>query len=387
MMPAKQKTPRRARQVGRGLAIVALLGLVAYGVYAATDPSGGAEIGTAPAAAPSATQHKILDPAEVIELRPRELSESLPISGVAEPMREVVVSAEVSGIADDVRLMPGQTVRAGDLLLAIAQEDYQLALQAEEAARTSLEAQLAAAESALRRSTELAARGVVTASALEDAQSSVAVLRANVAAAETQIRLARANLESAEVRAPISGIVVSRSVDPGQLVDDGAELFEIIDLSRVVIEAMVPLDRLLMLSVGQKAEVWLPQGGSQRFSASIERISPRAVDGTRSALVYLGIDNVNPALPAGLFVTGRIILRQRPDALALSKAAITQQDGQSMVQIVRDGRLAEVPVSIGASWPEGDLVEITAGLSAGDTVLAAPLRNLAPGEPVRIAER
>lgn len=387
-MPTLQTKPRRAAKAFRGFAAAALSGLLAWGVYAST---GGplAETGEERAMTEAVAEplQKILDPAEVIDLRPRDLTESLRISGVAEPIREVVVAAEVAGIAGEVRLRPGQTVRAGEPLLTIAEEDYQLALRAEEAARASLHAQLAAAESSLRRSTELAARGVVTTSALEDAQSSVAVLRANIEASDTQIRLARANLERAKVRAPISGVVVSRTVDPGQLVQPGTQLFEIIDLSRVIIEAMVPLDRMLMLSEGQKAEVWLPQGGSQTFAASIERISPRAVDGTRSALVYLGIDNVDPSLPAGLFLTGRIILRESAGALAVPSAAVSREGGRASVQVVQDGHLTERSVSVGAAWPDGDLVEITAGLAAGDRVLAMPLRNLAPGEPVRIAER
>ncbi len=385
--PFGQHKKCRVMNVLRVLALLGLPGLAAYGVYASVGESARSETTRMAEATVQSADSRILDPAEVIEVRPRDLIESLPISGVVEPARRVSVSAEVSGIADDIHLLPGQGVRAGDPLLTIAEEDYRLALQTQEATRASLLAQIEAAESSLRRSTELAERGVISRSTLEEAQSGVAVFRANIAAADAQIRLARANLERARIYAPISGIVVGRTVEPGQLVQAGTILFDIIDLSRVTIEAIVPLDRLPTLSPGETAEFWLPQDPSLRFSARIERISPQAIDGTRSAMVYLGIDNVVPNLPAGLFLAGRIILREGPAALALPSQAITLRDDGAFVQIIREGRIAEIPVGIGAAWPDGDLVEVISGLSAGDRVLAMPLRNLAPGEPVRIAER
>ncbi|HEU0164845.1 MAG TPA: efflux RND transporter periplasmic adaptor subunit, partial [Thermomicrobiales bacterium] len=221
-------------------------------------------------------------------------------------------------------------------------------------------------------------------SALEDAESSVAMLVASLDASEARVNLARTNLERVKVRAPISGVVASRHIESGQFVQVGAPLFDVIDLSKVTMEAMVPLNRLVALQPGQTADLWLPQDPEHFFSARVARISPRAEQGSRSAVVYLDVENAEGILRGAMFMTGRIRIREKLDAIALPKDAVTFDGSSASVHLIRDKRIVDSPVTTGAQWQAGNAIEIMDGLVSGDAVLTRPLRGLEPGDLVRI---
>lgn len=373
------------RPVLRMIALVGIVGTLAllitalgFTVYAPARPD------TLQLKAPAGPTVKILDPEEVVVVAPGDLSEDLTVSGEVKPASQVTVSAEVTGVATAVMILPGERVSSGDRLLTIADADFRLALRAEEATLASLKAQLRAATANLDRTSGLAGLGIKPKSALEEIESSVATLRANIDASTARIDLARTNLERATLRAPISGIVASRSIETGQLVQAGKPLFDIVDLSKVTVEARVPLGKLAALQPGQTAELWLPQDPERVFPARVARVSPRAEPGSRSAIVYLDADNAEGALRGSMFLMGRIHLRSSLDAVALPKDAVTVGSRSTSVHLVRGDRIVEAPVVIGARWNAGSAIEVTQGLSSGDVVLARPLRGLRPGDAIRI---
>lgn len=373
---------RRLR--GQGIRSVIATGVLGGLAFAVLGPTG-RESELASALEVPASVVKELTPVEVIQIAPRDLRESLAISGEVKPARQAAVSAQVSGIAGAVRVLPGERVEVGETLLAIDEDDLGQALRTEEATLASQRAQLRAAQSSLVRAMELAVRGAVSQSVLEDAQTAVDALTANVEAAEAGVRLARTSLERATLRAPIAGIIASRNIEPGQLVQVGSPLFEIVDLSTVTVEAMVPLNDTAALYEGQIARLSVPQHPARSFEARVTRSNPRAEAGTRSAVVYLDIDNAQGALRGGMFLTGHIALRSAEDAIALPRGAVAMEGQAASVLMIRDGRMVRRPVTTGREWPSDGLVEITAGLAAGDRVLAMPLRGLYEGDLVRIA--
>lgn len=381
--PADRRLLKRpVFRVAVSIVIVGCLALLimalGFTVYAPARPDASQRIG------PRAPMVKILDPEEVVVVEPSDLSEDLTVSGDVKPASQVTVSAEVTGVAAAVMALPGERVSSGETLLAIADADFRLALQAEEATMASLEAQLRAATSSLARTSGLADLGIKSKSALEEIEGSVATLKANLDASAARVDLARTNLERATVRAPISGIIASRGIEAGQFVQAGKPLFDIVDLSKVTVEARVPLGKLAGLSPGQTAELWLPQDPERRFPARVARVSPRAEEGSRSAIVYLDVDNAEGVLRGSMFMMGRIRLRSNLEAIALPKDAVTVGSHSASVQLVRNDRVVEAPVVTGATWNAGNAVEVVRGLASGDVVLARPLSGLKPGDLIRI---
>lgn len=369
---------RVAASVGIVGCLALLIMALGFTVYAPARP------GPSQPAASSGPAVKILDPQEVVVVAPSHLSEDLTISGEVKPASQVTVSAEVTGIAAAVKVLPGEKVTLGDMLLTIGDADFRLALQAEEATVASLKAQLRAATANLARTSGLTGLGIKSKSALEEIESSVATLKANLDASAARVDLARTNLARTNLRAPISGVIASRTIEAGQFVQAGKPLFDIVDLTKVTVEAMVPLGKLAALRPGQAAELWLPQDPERRFPARVARVSPRAEPGSRSAIVYLEVDNAEGVLRGSMFVMGRIRIRSNAEAIVLPKDAVTFGSRSASVQLVRDDRVVEAPVVTGAQWKAGAAIEVTHGLTSGDVVLARPLRGLRPGDAIRI---
>ncbi len=373
---------RPALRVAVSIVVVGCLALLimalGFTVYAPARPDASQRIG------PRAPMVKILDPEEVVVVEPGDLSEDLTVTGDVKPVSQVSVSAEVTGVATAVMALPGEKVSSGQTLLTIADTDLRLALQAEEAAMASLTAQLRAATASLTRTSGLAGLGIKSKSALEEIEGSVATLKANLDASAARVDLARTNLERATVRAPISGIVASRGIEAGQLVQAGKPLFDIVDLAKVTVEARVPLGKLAALQPGQAAELWVPQTPERVFPARVARVSPRAEPGSRSAIVYLDADNAEGALRGSMFMIGRIRVRSNLDAIALPKDAVTFGSRSASVQLVRGDRIVEAPVVTGDKWNAGQAVEVIDGLASGDVVLTRPLSGLKPGDFIRI---
>lgn len=392
-IPAKaadDRTALRLRAYLRGGAVVAALAAGGFAVFASSEP---ARIQPAAGGDPVGPVVKLLAGPEVATLALLDLRDTLALSGEVVPVQRATISAQVSGIAGQVTRLPGESLGAGDLLLTIAPEDYRLTLQLAEADLARLTAQIKTADTELDRATRLAARGAASTAALDTAQATRDGLLAEIAAAQTRVRQAGVNLDRASVRAPFAGVLAGRSVEPGQLVQPGDPLFDLVDLSRVTVEASVPLTYAAALVVGQKAVFWPPEDQSHRIAATVARVSPQAVAGTRSARVYLEIDNSAGGLRGGTFLTGEVELRRAVDRLAVPRGAIRGgngkgdgSDGTGSVLAIRDGRAVLVPVTTGREWRGGSLIEITSGLVAGDQIVALPLTGLDPGDRVALAD-
>ncbi len=372
----RSKWSRRLLWIGTAAVLVALTAAV----FGSTD--GGDAVG--PKQDRLVPVVKILAPIEIVTVAPADVSESLALSGDVTPVLRTTVSAEVAGLVGQVTRRPGESVTAGEVLATIAPDDHHLALQVREAELAGLAARLRAAEATLDRTSRLTERGASSSAALEDAQRAVEELVASVAAAGAAVRQAEVNLERATVRAPITGIVADRSVEPGHFVQPGTALLEVIDLSTVLVEAMVPLSRAARLRPGQPALFWSPDHADVRIEGRVSRIAPRAVPGTRSVKVYLEISNAGLGLRAGAFLMGKVETRRAAEVLAVPSGAIRNDSGQPRVLAIRDGRAVLVPVVTGPVWNSAGLVEITSGLQAGDVVVTLPLAGLEPGDRVAL---
>jgi RND family efflux transporter MFP subunit len=159
-------------------------------------------------------------------------------------------------------------------------------------------------------------------------------------------------------------------------------VLSIVDLSSLEVEAPIPADDIAQVSIGNAAEFAI-EGGTRRFTGKVVRINPATVAGSRSIFVYVRIDQPDPSLRAGVFVNGRLLLARGAPVLALPVTAVREDGGAARVLAVVDGKLAQVPVQLGAR--SGDAAEIKSGLPAGVQVVRSFDTRLAVGAPVRIA--
>ncbi|WMT86801.1 efflux RND transporter periplasmic adaptor subunit [Pelagibacterium sp. 26DY04] len=325
-----------------------------------------------------------LHPSEVYTVERSDLTASLNFTGTIQPAQSADISAQVSGIATAVNVQAGQSVQAGQILAQIDIRDLELQLRQQQATRDSTEVQLEAAEQTLERTRSSAERGITPQSTLDAAIAEVDQLRATLGSLQSQVEQVQTNIERATIRAPFSGTVSARMVEPGQVVSSGSVLFSIVDLSRITVDALVPLSGAAQVGIGQTATLSVQGLSNMEFQARVDRISPVAVEGTRSITVYLTLENPEASLRGGMFVTGQIVTASSPDALSVPQRALLGEEDARYVLAVEEGELVRKDVEVTQVWSRLDRVEIASGIEDGDTVVAMPLSGLEAGQPVAI---
>lgn len=324
--------------------------------------------------------------------------------GVLESAREVRVSFEASGRVLSLAVDEGAIVAEGDLLGTIDASDAARDLAVSSAAEDATAAGVARAGAELERAkvtlaraiTErgradaLAASGVIHASAHEDAIEREDSARAEVSALASALVQAEHNREAAgrarairaaqvadgQLVSPLSGLVVARDVEAGQLVTPGTPAFTIVSTEQMRVRAWVDETALGRLEVGQPARLMFRSEGEREFAGEVERIG-REVDRQTHELL---VDITALELPRN-FAVG-----QRTDAWievgrALGVASVPRGWCESGCAVVEDGRAVSREVQLGLAGRER--VEVRSGLTPDDVVLAP---GTAIGARVRAVE-
>ncbi|WP_421950716.1 efflux RND transporter periplasmic adaptor subunit [Pelagibacterium sp.] len=370
-------TRRRWAGAALVLALVAGGGFVLSGAF---DASQAQDMTSEPVTAEPPIMQ--LHDSEVYEIAPRDLLAAIAFTGSVQPGRTADISAQVAGIANQVHVQAGDTVSEGDVLVEIDATDLNLQLRQQQSTLSSTEIQLNAARQTLERVRSLAERGSTPQATLDSAIADVDGLEASLASLQSQVEQVQTNIERTTIRAPFSGTVSNRMVEPGQVVSQGAAIVSLVDLSRLTIDAMVPLAQSAAIAVGQTASVEVQGLDGLVFEAAVERINPVAEEGTRSVVVHLGLDNVDARLRGGMFATGRIVTEVSGDTIAVPRDAVLDGDGERYVLAVVDGEIIRRVVSVEKVWDRLGLVEIADGVAAGDVIVALPLSGLEAGQSV-----
>ncbi len=329
-----------------------------------------------------------LAPADVLVVRPLELVRTLEISGGLKAVESAVVKARVAAEVKEMSVREGDPVKAGQLLGRLDATEFTWKLRQAEQQAASAKSQLDIAERALKNNQALVEQGFISTNALDTSVMSASGARASLLAAQAAAELARKAVLDSEIRAPLSGIVSQRLVQPGERVPLDAKLLEIVDLSRIELEAAVSPDDVGSLKVGSLARLQV-DGLAQPVAARVVRINPSTQAGTRSVMTYLALD-AQPGLRQGLFARGTIEL-QRTTALVVPASAVRVDQARPYVLAVAGGKAVQRPVTLGARGealfgrqPEA-AIEISAGLAAGDTVLRGSTGAIRDGTPVQLA--
>ena len=329
-----------------------------------------------------------LAPGDVVPAAPAELTRTLPISGSLKAYSSSVVKARVAADVREITVREGDRVGAGQLLGRLDDTEYRLRLRQAEQQAASARAQLQIAQRTLESNRGLVEQGFISKNALDTSISTAAGNDAALQAAQAAADLARKALRDTEIRAPIAGVVSQRLVQPGERAAVDARLLEIVDLSRLELEAALPPEDVAGLPIGAAARLQV-DGYPDSVAARVARINPSTQAGTRAVLVYLAVDPL-PGLRQGLFARGTIE-RERSRALAVPASALRVEQARPYVIVVAGGRTLQRPVTPGlrgeagfGGGPAEPAVAIETGLSAGETVLRGSVGVLRDGTAVRI---
>lgn len=329
-------------------------------------------------------------------------------TGYVVAQRKAAVSSKATGRLEWLGVLEGSRVKKGEVIARVESRDVAASVDQAAAnvkvAQANLEqgfAELADAEAAFKRSENLLGQKYISASAHDaavaryhKARAAIAGLRAGVAAASASERVARVAFEQTLIRAPFDGVVLTKNANVGDIVtpfsaavDTKGVVVTMADMDTLEVEADVSEASLGKIRVDQPCEIQLEAFPDVRFPGVVNRMVP-TVDRTKATLLvkvrFAQADaRVLPDMSAKVaFLSRPLAADERSAVNAVQPAAIASREGRSVVFVVRDGAVAQVPVEPGRKL--GDLVEIRSGaINAGDRVVLRPGERLRDGERVR----
>ena len=299
-------------------------------------------------------------------------------TGEVRPKRDIHVYAPASGVRVlELLADEGDTVRAGQRLARLDTALSTAQVRAAEASVAEARSSAVRARGEYERAESIRESGALSTEAIEQRRAAAVAADARLAAAQAQLAEVNARLQGGYVRAPVGGLVISRSVQLGALVDQ-QEMFRIAGDNRLEVAADIAESDVLLLERGQHARFELSDGG--QVSAELTRLPASIDERTRTGEALFDLPR-NTRLRAGMHVRGAVQLNVET-ALAAPQSSVLYADGEAFVFVIGDdNRARQTPVVLGAR--EGDLVEVLSGLDEGARVVGAGAGFLRDGDQVR----
>jgi HlyD family secretion protein len=361
-----------------------------------------------------------IDPTKLAKVEKHDLAKSVVATGKVQPITNVEIKSKASGIVKKLYVDASDKIKKGQLLAQLDKEEIQAQVEQGRASLTASEASLTGAQAdyerakvdaegpdvpllkrAYDRATGMAKDGVVSTSALEDAQKNyelalnkqnvskaqLIVLKARIAQSQAQVARDQANLRQLEeqlsytdITAPIDGVLLSRDVEIGDAVSSilvlgssATLVMTLGDTSEVYVKGKVDESDIGKVYLGQPARIKVESFKDKTFEGKVTKISPLGVekDNVTTFEVRVSINNPGGELKAAMTANAEIILEEHKNVLQIPEGAIIyDKDKKASVEVPdpkgKDGK-KKVAVNIGIS--NGAKTEVLSGLKENDEVV------------------
>ena len=279
-------------------------------------------------------------------------------SGIVEPEVMVAIGPKMSGRLQELAVDEGDAVRKGAVLARLDGRDLAATV-------AEWESRVRFGEAEFRRVEELSRRRLAAATDLDRARNDLAT----ATAARDRVR---EQLGDMTLRAPDDGVILRRDGEIGQLQRPGDTLFWFSCCGGLRVSAEIDEEDISSVTLGQRVLIAADAFPERVFEGTVREITPKGDPVARSFRVRIALPADTP-LRVGMTADCNIIVAERHDALRVPATAIAGDK----LWVIRDGRLAEQPVTLGAG--RDGLVEIRTGLAADDRVVSVPRAGLRPG--------
>jgi len=326
----------------------------------------------------------------VTTVNPKPACGGLPLTlpGTLQGIIEATVYARSNGYILRWTKDIGSTVKRGELLAEITAPEIDQELSQAIAAQQQAASSEGLAKSTAERWRSLREKDAVTQQDLDERQSTYLQAQANLASAAANTLRLR-NLQGFnKVVAPFDGVVTSRTIDVGDLVDAGnggvgKALFKVAQIDPLRLYVFVPQMYVQQVKVGDAVTVTLPGHQGEEYRGTIARTA-RAIDtGTRTMQVEIRVPNPEDALIAGAYVQVNLPIKQDGEALLIPvNVLLFRPDGPRVATVDGAGRVRLTPVKLGTDF--GNTVAVLDGLKADDRIVLNPADSLADGDIVTL---
>jgi HlyD family secretion protein len=362
-------------RLGKTLVVLIVLALGSVGVYAVTR--GG----------------KKDDGLKQVAVETGTIVEKAVAVGQIQPRQKFQVKSKISGIVRRAMVQVGDTVKAGDPLFEIAPDPTPLEVTEVDRRVESAQASFRKAEGDYKRSTDLAASGVLPKSDVEARKESYELARVALMKAQQDRELVRRGRLSSSgqesiIRAPAAGTILTRAINEGDPIvpltsyQSGTEMATVADMSDLIFKGTVDEIDVGKLAMGMQARIKVGALPTDVVTGRVARIAPQAQQKEGATLFDVEIE-LDPGqkitLRAGYSANADVIIREKKDVLTLPERLVTFEDGgkKAFVETPQADPKAEpkkIEVKTGIS--DGLNIEITSGLKKGEKVVERPPKEI-----------
>lgn len=383
-------TPDRSRSVRLGHALVAIACTLLLVAGCASEKAPSKKGGMGARRGPGGPVTVTLD-----KVGPRDLKETLALTGTLAADRQVAIAPRVSGRLTEVLVQMGDPVKKGQVLARLDDAELQASVMQAQAAVESARATKRQREidhtnlaRQATRNRELLAKDFISRQEYEDAQAkadgaqaTVALARSEVARQEAALREKREALSQAVVVAPMSGVVGARQLEPGAIAGPNQTVLTLVDGSSLKTVVQVPEAALARLKVGAPASAEVDAWAGRAFTARVARVSPVVSPETHTGQVELSLNDPTGALRPGMFARLDLTLQERKAAPTVPIQALVKQQDQDGVFVAESGKVRFVPVRTGVMTETH--AEVLQGPAMGAAVVTLGNHLLRDGAEIR----
>ena len=334
--------------------------------------------------------------AAVLRITPEPFTATIPVTGTLVSNSRVDVKAETTGKITRFDKQEGDLVRAGEPVVWVDQENYNLAIRQADSSVQVAEAALqrtrvleSHGKAEFERAENLLKSGGITEKdyklaqvTVQESNSQVALAQAQLEQARVAAEVARKHLRDSVVRAPVTGEIQKKFVNPGAYVEPPTALFALVDNGRLELEALIPSSDMGPVRAGQRVTFVVNSYPGERFEGRVIELGPAVESESRSGKVRIAV-NAGGKLKAGMFAEGEILTGVEQRAIIIPATAVQRDDRSakdSVVFVVENGKAAKRPVRIGRE--RDSRLEIVSGLKDGDLIVAEQSIEIADGVKV-----
>ena len=372
------------------IAVVVVIG-IAMSFFRSPAPSSNpsAAKNAAPAATTSAIKNTTLEflPQEIFKVTPIELKQTMALSGALRAVDQASVKARVAAEVREVLVREGEAVNAGQILVRMDTSEFQARVDQAKGNLHAMRAQLEIATKNRDNNRALLDKGFISRAAFDNTASQFAAAQANVESAQGALDIVQKLLNDSVVRAPISGLIAVRNVQPGEKVSTDYKLLDIVNLKKMECEALVPTSDIPKIKIGQSVLLHI-EGLTEEFIGNVTRINPATQAGSRSIAIYIQVANPQDVLKVGMFADAQLVLRTKANAIAIPQTAVHKESSGAYVYALEKNLIVRKNITLGQEGRSGEvaLIEITSGLNVEDQIVKTDMGNLRPGTAVRMTQ-
>ena len=336
-------------------------------------------------AAPAGGRGRIQFPVDVEPVPVRSLVYTVTAVGSVEAFEKVQVTARVSGAVDRVLFSEGELTAAGRTLVEIETERYRLAVESAQASFEKAEASKADAEAGLKRRETVTTQnpGLIPGEEVETWRTKVLTAASDVAEKRSALNQAKLNLRDAFVKAPISGVIQTRTVQTGQYVQTGTVLATLVRRDPLLLRFRVPERDAARIKPGQQANFRVRED-SREFTAKVVHVAESADDTSRLVNITANIDDTSDkSLRPGSFAEISVPVASASEAPVIPVSAVRPSERGFLAYVVEGDKAVERILTLGMRSADGR-VEVLSGLKGGESLVVRGAEALSNGAAVRI---